>query len=303
MAGIDINRTTSGVNLPRSISNEIWSDAQDQSVVMQRARRVDLPGGGVSIPIITGDPVAEFVDETEEKPVSRGTLDNKEMDPKKIAVIEPFSMEFRRDLPRLYNALRSRLGGAIAKTFDQAALHGVGAPTGNFDTLATAPTASLNTPGSVYADLLTALGTVAAADGDITAWVISTQGEIKVLGEVDGDGRPLFTNSAATDGSISNLLGRPVFRNRGVYKADVTATAGGANAETLGFGGDWQSAAWGQVETIQISVSDQATLNDGGTSLNLWQRNMFAVRAEIEVGFRVRDVNRFVRLIGADAGA
>ena len=28
------------------------------------------------------------------------------------------------------------------------------------------------------------------------------------------------------------------------------------------------------------------TLEDGGTTINLFQQNMFAVRAEIEVGFR-----------------
>ena len=48
-----------------------------------------------------------------------------------------------------------------------------------------------------------------------------------------------------------------------------------------------------------MSVSDQATINDGGTQLNLWQRNMFAIRAEIEVGFRVRDLAHFVKLTDA----
>ena len=37
-------------------------------------------------------------------------------------------------------------------------------------------------------------------------------------------------------------------------------------------------------------------MNDGGTQVNLWQRNMFAVRAEIEVGFIARNVNHFVRI-------
>jgi hypothetical protein len=53
---------------------------------------------------------------------------------------------------------------------------------------------------------------------------------------------------------------------------------------------------YGTVEGVQISISDQATLNDGGTAINLWQRNMFAVRAEVEIGFRVRDVNHFVSI-------
>lgn len=45
-------------------------------------------------------------------------------------------------------------------------------------------------------------------------------------------------------------------------------------------------AVWGTVEGMEISFSDQATLVDGTTTINLWQQNMFAVRAEIEVGFR-----------------
>ena len=50
--------------------------------------------------------------------------------------------------------------------------------------------------------------------------------------------------------------------------------------------GDWTQAVWGTVEDMEISFSDQATLVDGTTTINLWQQNMFAVRAEIEVGFR-----------------
>ena len=40
------------------------------------------------------------------------------------------------------------------------------------------------------------------------------------------------------------------------------------------------------MEGVQIAIADQATLDDGGTPINLFQQNMFAVRAEIEVGFR-----------------
>ena len=55
------------------------------------------------------------------------------------------------------------------------------------------------------------------------------------------------------------------------------------------------------VEDIQLSIADQATITDtDGTQLNLWQRNMFAVRAEFEVGFRVRDLARFAKLTAAE---
>src|SRR5699024_6285555 len=94
-----------------------------------------------------------------------------------------------------------------------------------------------------------------------------------------------------TDGAVPALLGSPVYQTKGIYQEGTPAR--------LGFAGDWSSAHYGVVENISLSISDQATINDGGTQLNLWQRNMFAVRAEFEVGFRVRDINHFASLTGA----
>ncbi|MBP5298992.1 MAG: hypothetical protein J6Z09_07580, partial [Lachnospiraceae bacterium] len=46
-------------------------------------------------------------------------------------------------------------------------------------------------------------------------------------------------------------------------------------------------ALWGTVEGVELSISEQATLDAGdGNIIYLWQQNMIAVRAEIEVGFR-----------------
>ena len=146
-----------------------------------------------------------------------------------------------------------------------------------------------------YADYLAALGTVGGAsdDADITAWALSKSAEIDALGIADNTGRPLLVQDIQTQGAIGSILARPVFKSN--YAADATTNV-------VGIAGDWGSTAWGFVEGISISISDQATLNDGGTPLNLWQRNMFAVRAEVEVGFAVRDANRFVKLTkGADS--
>src|SRR5690606_37106335 len=104
----------------------------------------------------------------------------------------------------------------------------------------------------------------------------------------------LFIRDVKDDGSVGSVLARPVFKTQHVKHA-----VPGGN-DVVGFGGDWGSAVWGYVEGLKIDISEQATLNDGGTALNLWQRNMFAVRVEFEVGFAVRDANRFVKLTVAD---
>lgn len=286
MPGIDVNRTTTGVQLPPAVSAEVWSTVQEQSAALSLARTIALPGSGVSIPIITGDPTADWVDETEEKPVSRPTLGNKVITPYKLAVIVPFSNEFRRDLGALYNALVDRLPGVLAKKIDETIFtDNVPAPGSNFDKLVGAPPFDLG--ADTWQNLVKADSAIALAGGRLNGWALSPQARGLLLGSVDSTGRPLFVDSIASN-NVPTLLGAPVYISRGVYD-DTTPPQ-------VGYTGDWTYAVAGTVEGVQVSTSDQATLNDGGTPLNLWQRNMFAVRAEIEVGFRVRDVNAFARL-------
>lgn len=284
---IDVNRGTTGVlELPKTLSQTIWQESESLSVVQSLSPRMELPGGGIDIPIITGDPEAEWVSETDEKPVSRPTFGNKNLKGYTLAVIVPFSNQFRRDLPALYSAIEQKLPQALAKKFDRTALGFAPSPGTGFDTLAAAPEVELT---GAYADYLNALGVVGGAsdDADITAWALSKSAEIDALGIADNSGRPLLVQDIQNQGAIGSILARPVFKSN--YAADATTNV-------VGIAGDWGSTAWGFVEGISISISDQATLNDGGTPLNLWQRNMFAVRAEVEVGFAVRDANRFVKL-------
>lgn len=293
---IDVSRKTTNVLLPTAVSQQIWTTAQEASIVQQLCPRIQVPAGGLDIPIITGDPEAEWVAETDEKPLSRPTFGTKNLKAYTMAVIVPFSNQFRRDLDTLYNALVQRLPLVLARKFDRTALGFDPSPGSGFDTLAAAPAISLVDDG-VYAGFTAALGSVAEVPGgsDIERWVLSAQGEIAALNALDKNDRPLFIDSVTTDGRVDrSILARPVTKHLSSYN-----DAGDGSDVTVGFGGEWSSAMWGYVEGLSIDVSDQATLNDGGTPLNLWQRNMFAVRVEFEVGFAVRDVNRFVRLTGA----
>ncbi len=49
----------------------------------------------------------------------------------------------------------------------------------------------------------------------------------------------------------------------------------------------------GTVQDITVDFSDQATINDGNKQVNLWQRNMFALRCEMEVGFIIEGAKYF----------
>lgn len=287
---VDISRASSGVYLPAEISGEIWANAVESSVVMQAARRINLPGAGVNIPIITGDPTADWVAETEHKPVSRPTLDNKTITAYKLAVIVPFSDEFRRDKAALYGEIARRVPAALGKKFDETVFAATGAPGSNFDQLGAA--AQLTVDGTdTYQDLVAVYQAVAAGGGDLSHWIASPALQGLLLSATDGFGRPLFTPDATTSNRVGSMLGRPILGTRTALPVSTTV------GDDTGVAGDFAgSAVWGSVEGVKVSFSDQATLDDGGTPLYLWAQNMFAVRAEIEVGFRVRDLDHFVRI-------
>ena len=270
---IDINRNT--INLPSEVSSEILQKTQESSAVMNLARQISLPGLGVTIPVITGDPEAEWVGETDKKPVKRGSMATKVMTPYTLAVLVPFSNQFRRDIPALYDALVQRLPLALAKQFDATVFGGVTAPGSNFDTLSGVTAQSIKT--DAYGALVAADADIADHDGILNGFVLAPKGKAALLTAVDGNKRPLFINNVA-EGAVPMILGAPTHQSKGAYVAGDPAT--------VGFAGDWTQAVYGTVEGVQIAISDQATLTDGESSINLFQQNMFAVRAEIEVGFR-----------------
>ncbi len=292
-----INNTS--ITLPTSVSDEIWAKTLEASTVMQLAQRIELPGNGLTIPVITGEPTAAWVNETDNKPVSKHTLETKEMKSYTLAIIEPFSNQFRDNKAALFDELVGRLPYAIGKKFDETVMFG-DAPGTGFDTLK-GVTNHVDASTKTYDAFVDAIGKVADADGDLNAWVLSPQAKTLLLKTKDTTNRPLFINNAQTDGSVGHVLSVPAYFTKAAHKAAVTS--GNKAAEVIGFGGDWGAARYGVVKDINISISDQATLTDGSKTLNLWQRNMFAVRCEFEVGFVVRDKSDFVRIDNGTASA
>ncbi len=283
MSGINTNRTN--ISLPTAVSAEIIQKVQEDSAVMRLARQITLPGRGLTIPVITSDPAAAWVDETDEKPVSNPGLGTKVMRGYKLAVIVPFSNQFRRDDGALYDAIVARLPRVLAEKFDNTVFGGTAVPGDDFDTFASCTAQSL--ASDVYAGLVAADTDVAIHGGIINGYAISPQMKGVLLSAVDQDRRPLFINSVA-EGAIPMILGNPTYLTKGAFVNGSPAT--------IGVAGDWTKAMYGIVEGVEISFSSDATLTLADSSkINLFQRNMFAVRAEIEIGFRA-DTSVFNKL-------
>lgn len=286
LVGTPTNRTS--IDLPVDVSAEILQKTQGASAVMTLARQIALPGRGAAINVITSDPTAAWVGETAAKPVSNPGLETKVMRAYKLAVIVPFSNEFRRDVASLYDALVQRLPGALGAKFDNTVFGGTAAPGSDFDTFAACTQQDIET--NAYAGFVAADGDISAAGGIMNGVVLSPQGKSLVLAAHDQTGRPLFINSMA-EGAVPVILGARTEMSKGAYVAGTP--------NVVGFAGDWTQAVYGTVEGVKIDYSSDATLDLGsGNVINLFQQNMFAVRAEIEIGFRA-DTSVFDALVDA----
>ena len=295
--GVATNR--SNITLPADVSREILQKVQTGSAVMTLAKNMPLPGRGAVVHAITSDPTAAWVAETAEKPVSNPGLSSKTMQAYKLAVIMPFSKEFRRDADALYAALVDRLPLALATKFDQTVIGAVEKPGENFDNFAGCTGHAIDGTGVyAYQGLVAAYKDIAEQGGILDGFALSPAAEGILLGAEDGNHRPLFINSVS-DGTVARILGAPRALSRGMYKAGSAAAGSSpAVAPIVGVAGDWTQAVYGTVAGVEISISEEATLTVGTEVINLWQRNMFAVRAEIECGFRA-DTNCFNLLLGA----
>ena len=277
MSGIQTNR--SNINLPAAVATEILDKMKGSSAVMQLATETPLPGLGKEIPVILGDPQASWVSETGKKPVSNPELSKKILRPYKLAVIVPFSMEFKRDVNQLYSAVIERLPGALGEKFDATVFGAAaGAPGTDFDTLG-AVTGQSIAGSSVYDAFADAVTDVAIHGAIANGIAISPQGIGTVLKSKTTTGQPLF--NSAPPPPVPQILSCKTVGARGAYVA-----GSGATPADYAFVGDWTKAVFGTVNGVEISFSDQATLTVGDETINLWEQNMVAVRAEIEVGFR-----------------
>ncbi len=308
----DISRHTTNVILDPEVSSEIWANAIEESAFMRAARRINIPGSGMKIQTITGEPEANWVDETNLKPVGFHTFGSKTITPYKLAIIEPFSQEFLRDKDALYAECVRRLPAALGKKFDSTIMGAV-APGSGFDVLGTGVSSTSLLPDSAnhiteYDRFVAIDAAVSAADGIMDTVILAPQGKSILLGAKDGDGYPLFTAGVGAN-TVGNILGAPVTVAKGVYVAGSAATQSAAGVPAVvGVAGDFSDVVWGSVEGVQMSVSDAASLSYTNSSnqtvtINLWQQNMVAVRFEIEVAFAVRNKSQLMLLTGATPSA
>ena len=288
-------------------SAPIFDEAAKQSAFQQLIPRVELGINGQKIPVMTGKPTANWVGQGERKPTTEGKFGMKLMEPKKLAAITVMSAEVARANPaNVSTRMREAITEAIATAFDLAVaynLGGDGTGTGPFDNYLAETTKSVTVgstakaEGGIHGDLTAAMAALVADKRKLTGWALDDNVEPLIWGATDTNGRPLYVelptdSMSQTLARPGRLLNRPSFMGEGVGHGD-----------TVGFGGNFQKAAWGAVGGIGFRISTEATVTINGELVSLFENNLVAILAEAEYGFVMESPEHFVKLQTADSGA
>lgn len=303
----NVAQTSDGMNsgfLDPVLTRDYFAQVEKVSVIQQIAQKIPMGPTGVRIPHWTGNVTAKWVAEGGQKPVTRGDFSKQDVVPYKIATIFVASAEQVRANPHNYlSVMRTKVGEAIALSFDNAVMNDVDNPFGKALSQ-TSSSVSLADPlgagkdakdgSNAYTALNNGLQLLLTAGKKWTGTLFDDKAEPILNGAVDTAQRPLFIDATYQDINAPFRAGRVL--GRPTYVSDHVSSG-----TTIGYMGDFSQIVWGQVGNVSYDVSDQATLDlsvaqDGSGITSLWQNNLVAVRVEAEFACLINDVASFVKL-------
>lgn len=291
-------------NVPSEQGTLILRNIIGGSVVMQLAQYEAMTKPKKTFNYLSGGIGAYWVNEAEVIQTSKPTWLTAEMEAKKVAVILPVSKEFLQfSVADFFDQMKAEVSEAFYNKFDQAALWGNDSPYAAgqsiwADIVASGHTVakgSLAPGGTLYDELNAVMGLVEDNDGDPNGWMTIKSNNQMLRGVKDSQGNPMFTT--ATAGTPPNLLGEAV----GYAKKEAWDRT---KAEMLT--GDWKFARYGILNDIEYSISEEATISSivdaGGKPINLWERDLVAMKATMMIGFMRLKEGNFAALTPTPAG-
>lgn len=284
--------------IPAEQGTLILKDFMQNSVVAQLATFENMTKPKKQFTYLADGPGAYWVGEGEKIQTSKATWLTAEMEAKKLGVIIPVSKEFLNySVEDFFNEIKPAIAEAFYSKFDQAALFGTGSPyavgTSVFERITTSGnTVKRGTTDNLYTDLNGVLALVEDGDNEVNGFTTIRKFKQHLRGAVDASKNPIFND--ATQGAPAQVLGLPVgYANAKSWDA--------TKAEIIA--GDFKYARYGILQGIEYSISEDATLSsikdENGDAINLFERDMFALRATMHVGFMTLKEDAFAALTPA----
>lgn len=284
--------------IPKESGTLILNEVMAGSAMMALAKYEEMTKPVKEFSYFAGGIGAYWVDEAERIETSKAQWLTAKMEAKKLGVIIPVSKEFLNYTAQgFFEEIKPLIAEAFYTKFDQATLWGNNTPyAANQNVWAdivasgnTIEAGSLAPDGNLYDELNELLGLVEEGDGEPNGFATIKANRKLFRGVKDSQGRPIFTD--ANSGTPSTLLGEAVSyvdkRSWDTSKASLIT-------------GDWDYVRYGILEGIEYEISTDATLttlvDNAGNAVNLFERDMMALRATMSVGFMRLKENMFAAL-------
>ena len=297
--------------VPKPVAQSILKRTEEQSLVRRVAGTTPVPLEGTAVGFQTGSVEAGVVGEGELKPVGSLGQRQKFIKPIKVAAVAWWTKELRMKNPvRVLDRIEESMSGAISRALDAAVFYADNPVTGkivgkeciNDTPHRVALGTSAKADGGLSTDLMTGFDLVEENYhyGEFSSFVADPRLRSRLRGATDLQGRPIFAGSGNT-GSLTaqmgTLLDLPVAYGKAVSNRGAQ---GLVPTDVLAFGGDFRNALqYGFTENMTMRKTDVGIIQDGDTTVNLFQQNAEAVLVEAIFGWLITDVNAFVAYTGS----
>lgn len=285
-AGI-FSTVSSSVLLPQPVAREVIPILYPETTFLQgNPTRRRLEGGRLRIPRGTGSATAAYVAEGAKKPIGALTFGDINMLAHKLAGIVYFTNEAAKwPVIDLEAYIRTELPTALGLKMDSAMYFATGGganPTGIFNQ------AGITTVVGTFADpkaptvgeidretgrMILALVGANLVRSNRWRWVMGHRARQYLADLRDGNGNAIYP----TIESNGTFKGIPILvSNQFLENGGATTDEG-----LLGLV-DFSQVIYAEEEGMTMKASTEATLDDGGTTVMLWQQNMAAILCEME---------------------
>lgn len=285
--------------IPAEQGGLIIEDIIKGSTVMKLAKNEPMTAPKKNFSFKAKGPGAYWVNETEVIKTSKVEWLTASMQAEKVAVIIPFSKEFLRYTAKdFFNEVKPLIAEAFYETFDTAALFGTNSPF-----------SAHGSGQSIFGGATTAGNVIALGSGtDLQDEVFDAMALVEA-GGFTPDGATATTAFKQNLRRAKDGQGNRLYSNLNDLEGMALAYAkpeGFDTEKAAALLGDWDYARYGILQGIEFAVSEDAQLSSvvgaDGNPINLFERDMFALRATMHIGYMNVKPEAFAAITPAAAG-
>lgn len=279
--------------IPEEQGTLILKETISNSVMMQLAQYEEMTKQKKTFQYLAEGVGAYWVGEGEVIQTSKPQWLTATMEAKKLGVIIPVSREFLQySVTNFFNEVRPLIAEAFYKKFDEATILNVDNPF--VQSLQESVTSESHiVTGDINGDTFFELNDLVNDAGfDVNAYISKKNNRSLLRRVVDG-----FTQEDGTITDPVRLYNRGANTLDGAPVADLEST--NMKKGEL-FAGNFNYVRYGIPYNLNYSISEEAQLSsmvdESGNPINLWERELMAIRATMDVGFMVLKDNAFAKI-------